>query len=395
MRSRDMTKKITKLIVNGVEYRFKEAVPPTPTYRTFTVSWTETSNPAQFNPVYSDDATGLTAGSTEFDKFFGYSAVRLSSAGVETAEITQADSGWDGKLDVTRLWTLTSGDNVMIKFPRRWIKMSKTGSTVTLSITDNPNADGFQYYAHTKGNAAKDYLYLGAYKMVSGYKSLSWAAPLVNQTRATFRSGVKTAYDSTAGYDRYSQITLYPRWYINALYMMKYWNPDSQSVVWSGVCFGAWSSQTWGTNSQINATYWTNTWTQIKLFWLEDWWWNVNEFVDACLFGGNSTGNNAPLNVDTTNATLSDAKIYPTNLWNWTDGWISRVAWINDKMFMCIDSAGSASTYYTDYSSSAWNGTVIFVWWHWWAQNYGWVFLLRAISSSQTATAYWARLQYL
>ena len=30
--------------------------------------------------------------------------------------------------------------------------MSKSGSTVTLSITDNPDAeaDGFQYYAHSR-----------------------------------------------------------------------------------------------------------------------------------------------------------------------------------------------------------------------------------------------------
>jgi hypothetical protein len=28
---------------------------------TFTITWTETSNPASFNPVWSDDAVGLTA----------------------------------------------------------------------------------------------------------------------------------------------------------------------------------------------------------------------------------------------------------------------------------------------------------------------------------------------
>jgi hypothetical protein len=42
----------------------------TPPLRTFTVSRTETSSPSSFNPVYSDDAAGLTAGSTDFDDFF-------------------------------------------------------------------------------------------------------------------------------------------------------------------------------------------------------------------------------------------------------------------------------------------------------------------------------------
>ena len=63
--------------------------------------------------------------------------------------------------------------------------------------------------------------------------------------------------------------------------MMKYWNPNSQSVVWQW--YTNWRSyqSTWATNSITNATWATNTsatW-RIKLFWLEDRWGNTPEWV--------------------------------------------------------------------------------------------------------------------
>ena len=106
--------------------------PDAKTYNTMTIRWQETSNPEDFFLEYLDDAAELTQGSTAFDEFFGYSAVRLNANWEETAEVTQT-TPW--QLDVTQLWDLTTGDNVMIKFPVRWIKMSKSGSVVTLSIT--------------------------------------------------------------------------------------------------------------------------------------------------------------------------------------------------------------------------------------------------------------------
>ena len=111
---------------------------------TLTIQWTEKSDMSS-GWTYSDGAEWLTAWSSIFDSFFWYSAVRLSAAWVETAEVTQEQSWWPWKLDFSQLGTLTSGDNVMIKFPRRWIKMSKSGSVVTLSITKKDNKPWYQY----------------------------------------------------------------------------------------------------------------------------------------------------------------------------------------------------------------------------------------------------------
>ena len=133
-------------------YLWDTKVRPTiqPLWDTITVSWTETSDTSQFNPVWSDWAAWVTAWDTRFDQRFGYSGVRLSTAWVETADITQEESWWAWNLDITRLWTLTSGNNVMIKFPVRWIKMSKSWSTVTLSMTKALNKTWYQYYAFNR-----------------------------------------------------------------------------------------------------------------------------------------------------------------------------------------------------------------------------------------------------
>ena len=139
-------------------YMMREYVP-----KTFTISWEEKSDMSSWW-TYSDDAAWLTAWDTAFDKFFWYYGCRLDWSWNETAVITQEDSWWAGKLDITQLWTLTSWDNVMIKFPVRWIKMSKSWSVVTLSITEDPNGDGYQYYAFNDHWVRKDSLYLWAYK---------------------------------------------------------------------------------------------------------------------------------------------------------------------------------------------------------------------------------------
>ena len=322
---------------------FNKTTPPT---RTFTVVWNETSDPSQFFVRYEDDAAWLTQWSTAFDEFFWYYACKLSAAWEESAKVSQS-SPW--VLDITQLGTLTSGDNVMIAFPRLWIKMSKSWTQVTLSITDDPNADWFQYYAHTKWSADKDVLYLWAYKMTSWYKSLSWLAPLVNQTRDTFRSWVKSAYDSSAWTNRYSQITWYARNFINALMMMKYGNPNSQSVIGQWYTWGSAAVNTWGTNSQTSATYWTSsTTTQAKLFWLEDWWGNVYEWMDGCYFNSSTQ-----LTVDKTNNVFQDSD-YVTNLGATSSWYMSAIAWTNDGMFQNISTtAWTDSTYYADYCGAS------------------------------------------
>lgn len=315
----------------------------TPEIRTFTVSWTETSDPSSFNPVYSDWAAGLSAWSTEFDKFFWYYWVRLSKAWVETNKVKQS-TPWT--LDITKLWTLTSGDDVMIAFPKMWYKMSKSWSTVTLSLTRNPNkaSEWYKYYAFTKWSSIKDIMYLWAYEMNSNYGSLSWTAPKVTQTRAQFRAGVASAYNDSW---RHSLMTYRVRDFIKMLYMMKYGNPASRTIIWKWLTSWSAVENTWATNSITSATWATNTsdtW-RIKLFWLEDIWWNVSELIDCCYSNSSSH-----LTVDNTNSIFQDSA-YSTDLWTILSWFKVGIDWSTEWTFRSISTSWwSITTYYC-----AWN----------------------------------------
>ena len=322
-----------------------------PKPRTFTISWTEQSNMSSWW-TYSDDAAWLTAGSWDFDDFFWYSAVLLNTSWTETAEMTQ--SWWVFTGAMSTLWNITSWDNVMIKFPVRWIKMTKSWSVVTLSITDwlGRENEWYQYYAHctwtlTTPWTPKNAFYLWAYEWCSSssvLKSWSWRSPAVSSSQDNFCTYAK------ANWSWYNIIGFYQRMYVNALYIMKYWNPNSQSVIWQWYTWWSSAPTTWWTNSQTNATYWTSwTATQVKLFWLEDWWWWIDEWIWWTYTDWNKQ----------LFTTLSD--------WSWTIGWwewtwttisttwageISSIAGNNKAMFAPIATVDNLSynTYYSDSS---------------------------------------------
>jgi len=325
------------------------------TYKTFTISWTETSTPWSFNPVYSWDAAWLTAGSWAFDDFFWYSAVLLNTSWQETATMSQ--TWWTFSWVMSSLWNITSWDNVMIKFPKRWIKMTKSWSTVTLSITDDPNksSEWFQYYAHSKWQInnitwTSDAFYLWAYKGYSNswvLKSWSWKTPTWSQTQATFCSYAKANNTNLW----WNIVWFYQREFVNALYIMKYWNPDCQTIIGRWYVSGSHSSarNTWWTDSQTSASYGsTSEDTQVKLFWLEDWWGNMNDWIWWMYTDGNKV-------LYTQLSWYSGAISWWVSTWttiqhSWSNYCISSIAWNNNAMFAPIATVSNSSynTYYCD-----------------------------------------------
>lgn len=322
-----------------------------PFWDTITIQWTEASNPAQFSPVWSDWAADAVAWDPRFDDWFWYYGCRLNASWVETAKITQEESWWAWNLDITQLWSLTSWDNVMIAFPKIWYKMSKSWSTVTLSLTKDPNkaSEWYKYYAFTKWSIVKDVLYLWAYEMTGNYTSLSWKAPLAIQTRSAFRSWVQNKYWASSWY---SIMTYRPRDFIKMLYMMKYGNPNSQTVIWNWLSWWSTAANTWATNSITSATWATNTsnkW-RIKLFWLEDIWGNVSEWMDCCYFNSSKH-----LTVDNTNSIFQDSD-YSTDLWQPSDWWLAGIDWSTEWTFRNISTSWwSPTAYYCDRSGAVAN----------------------------------------
>ena len=370
-------------------YLWENLVRPPYKPRTFTITRTEKSDMSSWW-TYSDDAAWLTAGDGAFDDFFWYSAVLLNTSGVETAEMKQ--SWWVFTGAMTTLGNITSGDNVMIKFPVRWIKMAKSWSTVTLSITEELGKDGYQYYAFQQWQtnnitATKDKFYMWTYMWTTDnnkLKSWSWQQPIRSYTQANY-----ITYAGNNG-TWYTIEWFYQRMYIDALYMMKYWNPNHRTTVWYGYSYrssSAWTATTWWTDNQTNATYGNTSSTSIqaKLFWLEDRWWSRWEFIwwaylwtNKVLYTQLSGYSWTTSWWVTTNATINGANSY-----------ISTIAWTNKAMFAPIATVSSRS-YYTDETVANAADRLIYTW-----DYYRGLFWLYPMQTTETHNNGWVRLMYL
>ena len=378
---------------------FNKTTPPS---RTFTVSRTETSSPSSFNPVYSDDAAGLTAGSTDFDDFFWYSAVKLASDGTESSIVSQNA----GVLDITQLWTLTSWDNVMIKFPVRWIKMSKSWSKITLSITDaiGRESEWYQYYAFQKtgdinananATVATTPLYMWAYLSYTNWSKLqswSWQTP---QGNYTMWNAISYAW---ANWTWWTITWWYQRQLINAYYMMKYGNPDWQSVIGRWFVDGNSAAHaTWWTNSYTNASWWETTGKyQCKLFWLEDWWWNQYQWI-WWMFTDWSKNMYTALHDFTANMSTSESQYKNAGSLNYTASnyYMSSILGTNKWMFWPAADAWSNSTYYCD-STGVYASRLAFAGGSWSSGSGAGAFYLVVNYSASDAYAYvGARLMFL
>ena len=382
--------RIKKIYVGQDQVRPKEP-------ETLTISWEEKAD-MSFGRTYSDDAAWLTAWDSVFDDFFWYSAVLLNTNWVETAEMTQ--SWWVFTWAMTSLGNITSWDNVMIKFPVRWIKMSKSWSIVTLSITKKLNEPWYQYYAHCNWTLSnpwtpKDAFYLWAYEWCnasSKLKSWSWQSPWINLYQSNL-CAIAKANNVNLGRNI---VWFYQRMYVNALYMMKYWNPNSQNVVWMWYVWANKPTTTWWTNSQTDATYGTSSTTQqMRLFWLEDRWGNAPEWLWGMY---TDWSKNLYVQLSWYSWAISwweSTWVTLAHTWSYYD--LSSIAWDNKWMFApkATVNNSSYSTYYSDivyvYASRlaqvGWHSSR----WTWW----GALNMEIWFTATQWDTTYWTRLMFL
>ena len=294
--------------------------------------------------TYADDAVGMTAGSSEWDSFFGHYPC-LFKDGVEVGRLNPNDFT---KFEDGTSADITSGNagDVMIAFPKLGYKISTSGDIVTVSMTDNPNAEGYCYLAHTRGNTVKDKFYLGAYKgyvTSSKLRSLSGKKPTVRATIGNFRT---QAQANGSGYDQSAFNQLIFR---QCMYLLKYKNLDSQTAVGYGYTkVDSESISTGGTNAKGMDYGETTGKLQMKLFGLEDFWGNVYEFIDG-IFSDSSR------NILTATENFNDTGSGYTNhgtsgLSSDTSGCLSKVQGTSEKGFVLKDKNGSSSTYYADYA---------------------------------------------
>lgn len=265
------------IYIGGTDGKAKKIYPTSET-RTMTARFNlSDSNPATWGE-YLDDAVNMTAGSAEWDTFFGHYPAMIKNGAI-VGELDPSQ-GYAKYTDGTTA-DITSGadGDVMIVFPRRGLKIWTDSGYLYVSITEKENQTGYEYYAHTyKGNDC-DWFALGRYKGYydgSKLRSLSGKTPSANITIGNFRTYAQ------AGGTGYEQSAFFQLTYRQAMYMLKYCGQNAQIAVGRGFVDGNSAAHVTGGTNALGMDYGEGTGkVQCSLFGLEDFWGNIWEFIDG------------------------------------------------------------------------------------------------------------------
>ena len=212
-------------------------------------AWARTDNAVGFTATAS---VGTVAGSSSFDNCYPWSGIVRE--------------------------TLSTGD-VMVKIPKFWYRRYRSGNVEYIKIADEARSGFTLHPAFNHGGAAKDYLYVGAYKTSSGNKSASGVNPTADYTLSGARSGAE-AKGTGWGIIDIAAVSA-----IQMLILVEFANNDVQSVIGRGYCdFNSGTLNT-GTCDDVSGLTGRPAGTNgsVDVVWrgIEGFWGNVWEFVDG------------------------------------------------------------------------------------------------------------------
>ena len=314
---------------------------------------TTNSNPSTAL-TYQDDATSMTAGSDAWDEWFGCYPVILAQGGTEYKKLNLSDYTKFEDGTSASNYIANTGYDVMTAFPCLGVKIWTSGNYTYVSMTDDTDAesDGYTYYAHTKGTTKKDKFYLGAYKAYNSSSKLyshSGKTPTVNITLTNSRNY------ATARGTGYQLIGFYQRTFVQAMYVLKYKNLNSQAALGRGyvdktssgsaVQTGLTNAKGFNYGSTSSGTNTTNN--RVKLFGLEDFWGNIYEWMDGCYYNSSTH-----LTTDPTNSKFNDSGsnyVDQGQAYGEEDYLIKIIGTSGAGFISGSSTSGSTSTYYADY----------------------------------------------
>ena len=303
---------------------------------TYYKTMTAVIDQANSNPLtcvtYEDDARLMEKGSKAWDEFFGAKLV-LFKDGKEVRDLKDSE-----------LSSLTEADgDVMVKFKRMGLNIKTVGSKVYVTMTDNPNDPNFKYYAHTRGSSKRDAFYLGAYL---GYdqggklRSIRNVTPTVNVAYSQFR--VKAQANGSG----YEMMAFYQWTFLQAMYILKYGNLDSQTALGQGYTGASAVTGTGKTNGKGIDYGTTDNKTQMRFQYVEDMWGNLYQWCDGC---GTADGY-FWTGTDNFNDNRTGYKSYSAT-GSGSGGFYQKTCLGSSEAgFVGKDSGGSTSTYYCDYT---------------------------------------------
>lgn len=303
-----------------------------PPYRTMTAVIDQSNSNPLTCITYEDDARTMTKGSSEWDKFFGAKLV-LFKNGREVRDLKDSE-----------LNNLTESDgDVMVKFKRMGLNIKTVGDKVYVSMTDNADSEDFKYYAHTRGTERRETFYLGAYL---GYekdgklRSIKGFKPTGEKTIGDFRT---IAQANGSGYE---QLAFYQWTFLQAMYVLKYGNLDSQTALGKGLTSGSGYLSTGGTNGKGVDFGSTNGGEQMRFQYIEDMWGNKLQWLDGIKSVGNSQMKTGTDKFSNDGASYSAHNLgFSIDLYDY----VKNVQGTSELGFVIKAKGGSTSTYFCDY----------------------------------------------
>ena len=290
---------------------------------------------------------GSTAGSSDFDNKPIYKDIKCCN--VQNGAVT----AYEGEAGFTR--DGTNGD-VCGEIPKFYYQVTDTTDYRDYVISDGP-LDGFlvapRHAPCSDYPNGLDKIWVGTYEASSGYKSVSDAAPLVDLTRAQFRTGF---FNRGLGYTQADWATQFE---LMILFIVETASLDSQSIAGQGDTGRSAVIHTGGSDSVTGLTGSSDiTSTSVAVKWrgIENLWGNVWEWRDGINFDDGliyvCTNPSKYADDTATNYTkLAYSKIQ-------NDGYISSLGLDASIPWVQIPTAtsGSDSTYLCDgyYYSSDW-----------------------------------------
>ena len=229
----------------AISYKYTNNYSTLHGYKVMTVRIDETKSNPDTCCTYQDDAVGMSSGANadEWTKFFGYRPclLRNSLNGLEVKYLNPDD--YTKFIDGSTA-DISSGyaGNVMIEFPRRGIKLNRSGNYLYVSMTDDPDADGYNYYAHTRGTTIYDNVYISAYPTRSDTSSIPVLTSLADDKTIETMDDITDyrEYANNMG-SNFGVMTFYQWTYLQVMMVLQFCTLNSRKAIGIGETGGSYS----------------------------------------------------------------------------------------------------------------------------------------------------------
>lgn len=313
-------------------------------YKTYTVRIDLNNSDPETACTYMDDAVSMTPGYNGWKDTKIIKNIKpcvLSNGAVQyylqKDNYTLKEDGTASVLDGT------DGD-VMVEIPKIGYRLWNDENYQYVSVTEDPNKDGYCYYAHSlEADGDCDKIYYGAY---FGYVdsnnlySRSGVSPTTNITLIDFR-----IYASNRGIG-YSLESFFPKTLMQCLFVVMYKNLNSQAALGRGLTSASAKVNTGGTNFPSFCYGTTSGSNQVKFLGIEDFWGNIYGWLDGVYSDSNC-------NILTDYRNIGGEHDFQFNAGQGVNnelGYISKILGNNTGGFVPVEVNGSNSTYFADYS---------------------------------------------